>query len=136
MTRLQDLLGPLRQLEHIAPPGPSYAAWERFLEDCRAEGVAALLPDSSGQSAPLFATPLGYALLRRYRWLEESQRLGMPYQEAERAFTAAIERDSAALAEAEHERQRRLARAMRERDKRRPADDADEIFARVDKLGL
>ena len=113
MRTARELLGPMVALAHIKPPGPSFAEWRRFLEDCREEGVAALTEDRQA-----FATPLGYALLRRWRWLEDAEANDVPYYEAERAFSASVERDSEALRTSLIETERARARAMAERDPR------------------
>jgi hypothetical protein len=127
------------ELARIKPPGRSYADWRRFLEDCRQAGVAAILADSRGQSTGDFATPLGYALLRRWRWLQEAEERGLRYEDAERAFDAAIERDRDALAASMREQEHRRAKAVREREsarRRKGGDDSDELLSHATEVGL
>jgi len=132
MTSARQLLGPMTTLAEIRPPGRSFAEWHRFLEECREAGVAALTEDRRA-----FATPLGYALLRRWRWLEDAEQRGLRYDDAERAFSAAIERDSAALKASLEETERARARAMQERDPRaarRKARDASDLLDYADEV--
>jgi len=130
MNRARDLFGPITALATIRPPGPSFADWRRFLEECREAGIAAV-------EGSQFSTPLGYALLKRWRWLEDSERMGVPYEQAEAAFCAAIDREREAYGRADRERAETAARTLAERDGknrrrngRAPIDDAaaDDIF--------
>jgi hypothetical protein len=122
MKSIGELFGPVRSLSHIRPPEGSYADWHRFLDECREAGIAAVYEGEGRHNEPEFhgfATVLGVALLRRWRWLQESEARGIPYAEAESAFAAAIERDSAAIAESAHLQAGASARAAREREKKR-----------------
>jgi hypothetical protein len=130
---LRESLGELSALRKIRPPGRSYADWRRFLEECREAGVAGLV----SEHPPRFANFLGPALLRRWRWVEESERMGIPFEEASRAFDAAIERDGESLNGAMAQQQRTRYSAERERDaaktgRRRVPRDADALFAYAD----
>jgi hypothetical protein len=130
---LHETLGELTALRKIRPPGRSYDDWRRFLEECREAGVAAL----TSEHPPRFANFLGPALLRRWRWVEESERMGIPFEEASRAFDAAIERDSDAMNGAMAHQQRMRQSAERERDaaktgRRRVPRSADELFDYAD----
>ena len=131
MISVDDLLGPLKALRSIQPPKGSYADWDRFLEECRKAGIAAL--DKPGG---VFATPLGYALLRRWRWLKESRERGIPYQEATVAFDAMVERDRDASLAGDRDRMQTAARAMRERDGgkrgRRAAPESEDLLEYAD----
>lgn len=130
MNRVSELLGDAAKLAKIAPPKGSYADVFRFLEECRAEGVASIEVDAKGE-AKGFATPFGLALLRLYRWAKESENRGIPYEEAVTAFNAAIERTEGAEKALVREQEQRAARAMREReglrrnDKKRRGNAAD-----------
>lgn len=143
MHKTSELVGAMGALAHIKPPARSFSDWRRFLDEAREAGVAAL--DGNEQ----FATPLGFALLRRWRWLEDAERRGLRYEEAETAFAAAIERDSAALKEAMKQADRQRARAMSERDGKKPKptrngaifdqeydDESAGIFEHARSLGL
>lgn len=118
MNTIKELFGPLRALAHIRPPKRSYADWHRFLEQCREAGVAAILRDPKGTEADFrgFATPLGFALLRRWRWLRDSEARGLAYDNAEIEFQTSFERDRKALIEAGQQAQTTAHRAIRERD--------------------
>lgn len=128
MHRAKDLFGPLTALAKIKRPGPSYREWHRFLSDCQKAGVAALV----SQDPPQFATPLGFALLRRYRWLKDSEERGIPYEQAEQQFCAEIERDRGGLYAAAIAQERQRARALRERDhpKAGKRGDVEALFER------
>ena len=133
MKSARNLFGPMTALATIRPPGRSYADVRRFLEDCRKAGVAAVIESKDGQPTAEFATPLGPALLRLWRWVEDSERMGIPYEAAEASFNAAIERDRDAFTTSMLEQQRTSARARHERDnkngKRRSDPDADALLA-------
>jgi hypothetical protein len=131
IKRISDLLGPMRALAHIRRPGPSYADWHRFLEQCRAAGVAGIYGGSDARNRDFqgFATPLGWPLLRRWRWLRDCEERGLPFAEAEQLFRASIERDGNALASADQERAAALANVKAE-------IDADDILLHAGELGL
>ena len=143
MNRVSDLFGPLKALARIRPPcelarpgaenlehyipgvmphrGPcrgSYAEWHRFLDECLEAGIATTYTDQEGEHFRGFATPLGFALLRRWRWLRDSEAQGLPYEDAELAFTAAFERDREALIEAANRQEIDAALAALEKDRR------------------
>src|SRR5262252_10293048 len=104
LRRASELIGHMRSLAHIRPPKGSYADWHRFLEQCRAAGVAAIIGPADGKDDGKFhgfATPLGFALLRRWRWLRDCEKRGVPFEEAEQLFQVGMERDKDALAQAE-----------------------------------
>ena len=125
MNTLRELLGPTASLAHIRPPGPSYAEWHRFLREAEEAGLASTTGSARGVSSGLLASPLGYALLRRWRWLKESEDRGIPYAEAEAAFEAAIDRDRDALIGTAKEQDRRRAAAIAETEKKRKGDDVN-----------
>ena len=132
MQRASELLGSMRALAHIRPPGGSYADWHRFLEQCREAGVAAILAPSGGKDDGEFhgfATVLGLALLRRWRWLRDCEKRGVPFEEAEALFQVGIERDKDALTAAEQERVDAVARVRDELD-------ADDVLMHAGELGL
>jgi len=147
MRRASELLGSMRALAHIRPPcalaaagkgnhdGPckgSYADWHRFLEQCRDAGVAAILAPQDGKDDGKFhgfATALGLALLRRWRWLRDCEALGVPFDQAEQLFQVSMERDKDAITKAEQERVAALARAQEELE-------ADDVLRHAGELGL
>ena len=126
MMKLSDLLGPTAKLAHIRPPGPSYAEWHRFLAECEEAGLASTEANARGISTGLLASPLGYALLRRWRWLKEAEDRGIPYAQAEAAFEAAIDRDRDALIGTAKEQDRHRAAAIAETEKKRDGKSSDE----------
>jgi hypothetical protein len=135
MKRVSELLGPMRSLGEICPPARSFADWRRFLEEARQAGVAGL----ENQDPPVFATPLGYSLLRRWRWLEESERRGLTYEAAEAWWKATADRENDALEESMRSQDRTRARAMAERESfRKPSQESvrGEMHAFADEVGL
>lgn len=130
---VQELLGTLKALAHIRPPKRNFADWDRFLEQCREAGVAAVYGNERGEMTGGFVTPLGYALLRRWRWLRDSRAAGLDYEAAEMAFYVGLERDKAALTAAEREREKTVQAATHELAE---GPDATEMFAHAKDLGL
>lgn len=126
LVRVWKLLGPTSALAEIKPPDlKSYDDWERFLEECRVAGAAAVYKDrETGEATPEFAGPLGFALLRRWRWLQDARERGIPFYQASAAFDAAIDRDREAVLEAIRQQAARRQKAMAERDGKRQSTRA------------
>lgn len=119
----------MRALAHIRPPGRSYADWLRFLEQCREAGVGAIYRDKEDFQG--FATPLGFTLLRRWRWVRDSVAKGLEYDQAELAFDAGLERDKEALIDAEKQQGEAAAKAREEL-----TDTQREYFDHAKDMGL
>jgi len=113
LARWTTLIGPAMKIRSIAPPGPSYADWKRFLDECEAAGLVAVVDDAGKATA---AEPFGMALLRRWRWLHDSIAAGLEYEQAEAAWVAGMEREQAAMAESMRVSDRNRAAAIRERE--------------------
>ena len=141
MKRLGELLGDSKKLAAINMQMRSYEDVYRALRACEEAGIAAVYENNKGEIVS-FAGPFGLALLRLYRWAKGSQRQGIPFAQAVVAFNAAIERDRAALKDAQERNERvrysaarevREAKQGRRRRRNDPADayqpaDPDEIF--------
>jgi hypothetical protein len=80
ISSIQSLLGPLMKLPSIRKPQSSFEDWARFLTDCDEAGLSAV--SDKGQ----FATELGFALYRRWRWLAYAKEFGLSYAAAEAAW--------------------------------------------------
>lgn len=115
MNSIRELLGPTANMADIRSPGPSYAEWHRFLDECEEAGLASTIGTERGIDTGRLGSPLGFALLRRWRWLKDSEERNIPYEVAEAAFTAAMDRDHDALVEHAHAQDRRRAAAIREK---------------------
>jgi hypothetical protein len=80
----------------------------------------------------VFDGPLGYALLRRWRWIQDARDRGISYGEAEAEFSALIDRERAALKAAERERARIAAKTLAERNsskyRKTAAEDVDDLL--------
>ena len=131
MNTIKQLLGPMAALANIKPPGRSYADVRRFLRDCEDAGLSGWETDRAGRATNVPATPLTFALLRLYRMVDEGEERGIPYQEAEIAFNAAIERDRQAHAESMRLQQEHAQRARAERN---PKSKDDELFRHAKSL--
>lgn len=141
LKQAKEQFGAMRALRHIRPPRltckpghthdgacrSTYDEWRRFLEQCRAAGVAAIYTDDDGTFRG-FATPLGYALLKRWRWLTDCEARGVNEEEAEREWLVRYERDKDALLQSEREREEAVQRALHERDKADAFAHLDEIL--------
>jgi len=120
LSKLSTLIGPMGGLKDIRPPGRSFGDWERWLRE-----VAPIALDS----------PLGFAIIRRKRWLDDARRRGLVYEQAEQEWNATYERDAAAISASLHRQDQQRARALRERDgKRRPPEDAEPLFDYADEM--
>lgn len=137
MSRIKKAaLGSLRALAFIRPPDDNFPDWHRFLDQCNAAGVTSIYADEHGKFVS-FGTPMGMPLLRRWRWLQDAERRGLSFEEAEAAFELEIERDKDALLTAEAERQHSANRASleRERHHQRDVENAEKSMATaVDRL--
>jgi hypothetical protein len=74
LVKLSDVLGPMREMATIKPPGKTLDDWERFLRQ-----AAEVALDS----------PLGFALMKRKRWLNHARAANMTYEAAELAWSGA-----------------------------------------------
>lgn len=129
MNSIRELLGPTANMADIRPPGPSYAEWHRFLTDCEEAGLASTIATERGVDTGRLGSPLGFALLRRWRWLKDSEERGIPYEQAEAAFSAAMDRDHDALVENAKLQDRRRAAAIAEKKSAETvAKDARKFF--------
>ena len=117
----------MTELAKIRPPGRSFEDWERFLRE--AAPVAAYETEGT-------AAPLGRALWKRKRWLENAREKGLTYQDADAAWNADYERERAAIVESLQRNDTQRAAAMRERENPRSRRRADrpsaELFDRSD----
>jgi hypothetical protein len=98
----------------------SYGEWREMLLDNRAA--------TSSENDPRFGGPVAVALRKRWDWLEESQRLAIPYREAADAFENAAHRASYESDEVERKAEAARASTMvpQAKGSRRPAADAFE----------
>ena len=71
LVKLGEVLGPMRDIARIKPPGKSLDDWERFLRES-----AEVALDS----------PLGFAIMKRKRWLNRARATNITYEAAERAW--------------------------------------------------
>lgn len=100
----------------------SYSEWREMLLANRAA--------RSTEAKPMFGGPLAAALRKRWDWLEDSQRLTIPYAEAAEAFENAVHR--ATYESDEIERKAEAARAStldtgKRTRRQHQADNADKL---------
>lgn len=145
MKRFRDLAGGSSALARIKPPGPSYADWRRWIDDCIAERVIGIEVDKQGRPVR-YVGVFAQAIAKRIAWLQDALQRGIPYQEAEAAFDAACDREKAQeyraasrfdLAVAEAASSYAAERRAKKRRERRPVDGyAREMDDFADKAGL
>lgn len=124
LHRISALFGSMTGLATIKPPGRSFEDWERFLRE--ATPVAAFGPHDD-------AGPLGRALYRRKRWLENARAQGLTFQQADAAWNADYDRERAEILESLKKTDATRASAMRETENRRgkrPAPTSADLFDR------
>jgi hypothetical protein len=92
VIKLGGFLRPTDALARIKPPARSFADWERFLNECEAAGLCSTIANSYGESTGIFASPVAYALLRRWRWLRYCREKGISYEAGEALFDEGIEK--------------------------------------------
>lgn len=120
MIRLGKAMQELAELRSIRPPDASFDDWERFLEDCREAGLAALLGPS--EDSTRFANWLGLPLLKRWRWVQDAKRRGIDFRTAARAFDEMCERDAERMRKdaAAYEAAKQRVKEEKKQSRRRP----------------
>ena len=147
MKSARSIMAGACALSRIKPPGPSFADYRRWIDDCIEAGVVVVEADKQGR-AVRYSGVFAQAIAKRVAWLQDALQRGIPYSEASDAFDAACDRESAQARGAMERRDRNVAdtaaeyaaeRRAKKRRERRPADgyqpDAEmQTFA--DEVGL
>lgn len=129
MMSASRLLGAMRAVATIPPPARSFEDWERFLEACREAGMTGY--DDARRE---FATPLGEALLKRWRWLRDARARGLDFETASDEFDRSVDvaraEAQSRMSEAEKVRARHTleatdARRQRRNNRNRTINDRD-----------
>lgn len=138
MKRLGDLLKPSTALAKIPPPGRSYAGIERWAKDCEDAGLASTIIDERGRDTGILASPWAIGIARLRREARAARDEGLPYEEFELRFNAAIDRDRQASREAMKRNERTVARAVKERNAHGKPESLtfDEAKDHLEKRGL
>jgi hypothetical protein len=127
MKSVRQLMGGACALSRIKPPGPSFADYRRWIDECIEAGVVVVEADKQGRPAR-YSGVFAQAIAKRIAWLQDALQRGIPYAEAEAAFDAAIDRARAKEHTPEPPRQKR-ARPRPADGYQREADDRGEVEA-------
>jgi hypothetical protein len=99
----------------------SFEDWREFLVEHRA-------PPSPPEK-PEFGGPFGFAMQKRWDWLQDALARGIPFQEAEQAFSDAVDRARGKEQASSGEPNARASR-------RAQRDDGDALVEHAKSLGL
>lgn len=131
-----------RELADIRPPEATFEDWLRFINEWNEKGGAKL------DERERFAGPMGMALLKRWRWVQDARARGLTFTEASIAFDAMIERERDSFSKMQRDRERQLAKAIEERNEEKQRGrrrgraengyqrDGDDLWNHAEESGL